>query len=185
MAGLRSARAARPLLSVGSCAPLLAGLRSRWLDAPGARGSARSFLAAACQGPHGCLLPLDGLQAARASSPPARLCASRRTSAESAAAPELDKRLLIMRKKMRHQARSRDDALLGDFLAGFAEAQGEALGMGDLEDWQQLMRCDDELLMNLIAGYEAPPVELDTQLLQMVRKYMASHGPQNPFKATW
>eukprot|EP00747_Dinoflagellata_sp_TGD_P178729 gnl/TRDRNA2_/TRDRNA2_28206_c0_seq2.p1 gnl/TRDRNA2_/TRDRNA2_28206_c0~~gnl/TRDRNA2_/TRDRNA2_28206_c0_seq2.p1 ORF type:complete len:159 (+),score=25.84 gnl/TRDRNA2_/TRDRNA2_28206_c0_seq2:47-523(+) len=98
---------------------------------------------------------------------------------------EDEKRAAIARKKMLHQARTREDSLLADFLLGFAEARGNELRMQELQDWQKLMDCDDELLMNLVAGHEAPPPELDTAVLRKAKEYLAEHGPRDPYKAKW
>mmetsp|Transcript_50305 Transcript_50305/g.145895 ORF Transcript_50305/g.145895 Transcript_50305/m.145895 type:complete len:172 (-) Transcript_50305:34-549(-) len=103
------------------------------------------------------------------------------TGAGSTAAAVDEKRLAVLRKKMKHQARSREDALLADFLVRFVENHSEELSGQDLLDWQRLMDCEDELLMNLLAGYEDAPEGLDTGVLQKARAYLATAGPRNPF----
>eukprot|EP00929_Paragymnodinium_shiwhaense_P007513 TRINITY_DN111433_c0_g1_i1.p1 TRINITY_DN111433_c0_g1~~TRINITY_DN111433_c0_g1_i1.p1 ORF type:complete len:149 (-),score=40.40 TRINITY_DN111433_c0_g1_i1:60-506(-) len=97
----------------------------------------------------------------------------------------VDKALLIARKKMKHQARTREDSLLADYLLGFAEAKSESFGNEEIAQWQKLMDCDDELLMNLVAGFEEVPEELDSTALQAMREYLSAQGPRDPFKARW
>mmetsp|Transcript_87669 Transcript_87669/g.195116 ORF Transcript_87669/g.195116 Transcript_87669/m.195116 type:complete len:118 (-) Transcript_87669:69-422(-) len=95
------------------------------------------------------------------------------------ASTEEDKSVLIMRKKMRHQARQRDDAMLGDFLIGFVEAHSAELDRQSLEDWQQLMQCDCETLLNLAADKVEVPKELDTPLLHRLKEFCTA-GPARP-----
>eukprot|EP00927_Polykrikos_kofoidii_P018713 TRINITY_DN18701_c0_g1_i1.p1 TRINITY_DN18701_c0_g1~~TRINITY_DN18701_c0_g1_i1.p1 ORF type:complete len:159 (+),score=34.11 TRINITY_DN18701_c0_g1_i1:70-546(+) len=92
-------------------------------------------------------------------------------------------RLLVLRKKMRHQARTREDALLANFLSAFVEAHGEELAAEDLEAWQRLMECDDELIMNWAAKKEEPPEAFDTELLKRLRHHLSTTKPPDPFGA--
>mmetsp|Transcript_27600 Transcript_27600/g.91652 ORF Transcript_27600/g.91652 Transcript_27600/m.91652 type:complete len:91 (-) Transcript_27600:88-360(-) len=89
--------------------------------------------------------------------------------------------MLILRKKMKHQARSRDDGLLGNYLGEFADRHADDLQDQELLDWQELMECDCETVMNLVAGYQEASPELDTPLLQRMRKDLVDSPPRNPF----
>merc|ERR1711935_573482 len=102
--------------------------------------------------------------------------------ARSQAARE-SKRVEILRKKMRHQARTREDALLANFLLDFADARGDKLGQQELDDWQILVGCDEEYLMNLVSGKQEAPTELDTPVLHQMRDYLSTtfSGTRNPF----
>eukprot|EP00931_Biecheleriopsis_adriatica_P073522 TRINITY_DN47786_c0_g1_i1.p1 TRINITY_DN47786_c0_g1~~TRINITY_DN47786_c0_g1_i1.p1 ORF type:complete len:180 (-),score=35.34 TRINITY_DN47786_c0_g1_i1:14-511(-) len=102
-----------------------------------------------------------------------------RWGCRSFASADEEKALLIMRKRMRHQARQRDDGMLGDFLLGFIEAHSESLDRQNLEDWQELMAVNDEFLMNLCANKIDVPKELDTNLLRQVKAFCAA-GPVRP-----
>mmetsp|Transcript_95661 Transcript_95661/g.175153 ORF Transcript_95661/g.175153 Transcript_95661/m.175153 type:complete len:158 (+) Transcript_95661:67-540(+) len=97
-------------------------------------------------------------------------------------------KLEVARKKMKHQARCRQDALLANFLLDFASARGETLDAQDIEHWQELMYVDEEFLMNLVADKveeEDIPKELNTPLLHKMREYMTKtfSGSRNPFSA--
>eukprot|EP00933_Yihiella_yeosuensis_P023097 TRINITY_DN18038_c1_g2_i1.p1 TRINITY_DN18038_c1_g2~~TRINITY_DN18038_c1_g2_i1.p1 ORF type:complete len:155 (+),score=23.76 TRINITY_DN18038_c1_g2_i1:124-588(+) len=108
------------------------------------------------------------------------LCITKRPlSSAAGGSDESDKKLLIMRKKMKHQARSRQDGMLADFLVGFVEEHGNSLDDKDLEDWQNLLSVDCETLMNLAAEKDEVPPELDTALLKKVQVFLAA-GPPRP-----
>eukprot|EP00746_Dinoflagellata_sp_MGD_P021377 gnl/MRDRNA2_/MRDRNA2_149898_c0_seq1.p1 gnl/MRDRNA2_/MRDRNA2_149898_c0~~gnl/MRDRNA2_/MRDRNA2_149898_c0_seq1.p1 ORF type:complete len:146 (-),score=25.03 gnl/MRDRNA2_/MRDRNA2_149898_c0_seq1:17-454(-) len=92
------------------------------------------------------------------------------------------KNILVMRKKMQHQARSRMDPLVADFLLAFAQTRGNSLEMADLEAWQDLMALDDVALQHaLMSNIEEVPEEMKTEMLTGLREYLEATGPRNPF----
>ena len=84
----------------------------------------------------------------------------------------LDARRRRLHYRSHYTGTKETDLLLG----GFAERHLAGLDEGQVADYEHLLSVDDPSLYRWITGQAEPPDEYRTQLLGLIREYVATHA---------